>query len=222
MIVNRRDRLIFIKTKKTAGTSFEIALSKGCGADCIITPITPSDERLRRSLGFRGAQNFKDYFWREEKLLTRGTFFNHMPAALIKRAVPRSVWEGYLKLTIVRNPFDVAISRYYWEGGERQGLSFLEYLRRFPEHLRENAVIAPASGDAVPDLYLRYERLEEDLRAAGLAHVWEVFSTIRAKGDRRPKSGASMADVYGAFPEAAQIVEKTCAEAIRRFNYSCA
>jgi hypothetical protein len=58
MIVCHERKIIFVKTKKVGGTSFEIALSKFCGPNCIITPITPADEDLRKSLGFRGAQNY--------------------------------------------------------------------------------------------------------------------------------------------------------------------
>ena len=59
MIICNPLKIIFVKTKKTAGTSFEIALSKFCESDCVITPITPNEEALRKSLGFRTAQNYK-------------------------------------------------------------------------------------------------------------------------------------------------------------------
>ena len=60
MILSHRYRFIFLKTGKTAGTSIEIALSEYCGAKDIITPIKPEDELTRRSLGFRGPQNYLD------------------------------------------------------------------------------------------------------------------------------------------------------------------
>ena len=58
MIVSHRHRFIFIKTRKTASTSIEIALSQFCGPEDIITPIHPDDEAIRRSLGYPGPQNF--------------------------------------------------------------------------------------------------------------------------------------------------------------------
>ena len=47
MIISHAHKFIFLKTKKTAGTSIELALSQLCGPDDVIPPITESDETLR-------------------------------------------------------------------------------------------------------------------------------------------------------------------------------
>ena len=57
MIISHRHRFIFIKTRKTAGTSIEIALSRYCGPSDVITPITLSDEPYRGQFGY-SAQNY--------------------------------------------------------------------------------------------------------------------------------------------------------------------
>lgn len=57
MIVSHKHRFIFIKTRKTAGTSIEISLSRYCGESDILTPITLSDEPLRGVHGC-AAQNY--------------------------------------------------------------------------------------------------------------------------------------------------------------------
>ena len=44
VIASHQHRFIFLKTRKTAGTSVEIALSKVCGPDDVITEISPEDE----------------------------------------------------------------------------------------------------------------------------------------------------------------------------------
>ena len=54
------------------------SFSKFCGANDIITPITPKDEDLRRQLGFRGAQNFKNVVWHNYGLKNNGNYYNHM------------------------------------------------------------------------------------------------------------------------------------------------
>ena len=86
MIVSHEHRFIFIKTRKTAGTSIEISLSKYCGPNDIITPIAEVDEKIRESLGHKGPQNYKI---NETKLLNNlflilgfksKEHYNHSPA----------------------------------------------------------------------------------------------------------------------------------------------
>lgn len=58
MIYSRLHRFLFIKGRKVAGTSCEVALSQICGPDDILTPITPIDEQARLREGCRHAQNY--------------------------------------------------------------------------------------------------------------------------------------------------------------------
>jgi len=58
MILSKTNNYIFLKTTKTAGTSFEIALSKYVGPDDVVTPISEEDEATRAKLGYRGPQNY--------------------------------------------------------------------------------------------------------------------------------------------------------------------
>ncbi|NVK26729.1 MAG: sulfotransferase family 2 domain-containing protein [Flavobacteriia bacterium] len=128
MIVSHKHKFIFVKTKKTAGTSVEIALSSICGPDDIITPITPADEEYRAELNYRSAQNYvipfsrynlKD-FGRMILQKKRLIFYNHMPAVQIKRYIGADIWNSYFKFTIERNPYDKFVSLYYWKGGDEQ------------------------------------------------------------------------------------------------------
>ena len=57
MIVSHEHKFIFVKTRKTAGTSIEISLSRYCGKNDIISPITLADEPLRGTFGV-SAQNY--------------------------------------------------------------------------------------------------------------------------------------------------------------------
>ena len=47
MIVLHKQELIFLKTRKVAGTSFEIALSSFADETSIVTPISPEHEEHR-------------------------------------------------------------------------------------------------------------------------------------------------------------------------------
>ncbi len=57
-IISYSKNFIFTKTNKTAGTSLEIALSKYCD-DGDVIGLIGDDEKIRRDLGFRTAQNYK-------------------------------------------------------------------------------------------------------------------------------------------------------------------
>ncbi len=58
MIVSHARKFIFVKTRKTSGTSMEISLSTVCGPDDIITPISWEDELVRLDMGGRLPQNY--------------------------------------------------------------------------------------------------------------------------------------------------------------------
>ena len=219
MIICHTKKIIFIKTKKTGGTSFEIALSKYCSSDCIITPISPNDEKTRKNLGFGKAQNYENYFWKKERLRTNGHFINHLSAANVKNSVPPQVWAEYKKITIVRNPYDVAISRYFYHGGEKTGMDFLTYLKNYPQHLKENEQIAPLTGLTRLDFYLRYECLETEFRDSGLDFMWKDFTKIKAKANTRPKEGASITEMFQQFPSAAALIQQACDTEIKTFGY---
>ena len=69
MIYSKRNDFLFIKGRKIAGTSVEIALSTICGPEDIISQITPIDEMVRIKSGGRCAQNYSDNPEREREYI---------------------------------------------------------------------------------------------------------------------------------------------------------
>ncbi|WP_181310477.1 sulfotransferase family 2 domain-containing protein [Nocardioides campestrisoli] len=186
MIVSHQHRFVFLKTRKTAGTSVEIALSKICGPDDIISRISPEDEELRAAAGGRGPQNH------ESPPLVRRAF-NHMPAQKVRKVLGRATWDDYYRFAIERNPWDTVVSLYYWKFRERPGARvappFSEFVdEESVEQLAENQRIYRIDGKVAVDRILRYERLGEEL-----AEVWEHLGLPgspelpRAKGSARPR-----------------------------------
>lgn len=224
MIVCHPRKLIFIKTLKVGGTSLEMALSKYCGPDCVITPISKSDEAERESRGWGGAQNFEQTYWPEQDKKSDGKFFNHIPARKAKALIPNKVWRNYRKISIYRDPFDQAISRYFWQihrhGEEAVGDDFTAYVLANPRHLTSNARIAPLTGKAKLDHYLRYDRLEHDMAEIGLADVWDEMRNISAKSGLRPKRGTSVEEMYREHPKAADFIAELCADEIAHFGWT--
>lgn len=134
MIISHKYKFIFIKTNKTAGTSIEIALSKFCVDGDVITKLHPGDELLRKSLGYPSAQNYRTPFYnynlhdwkrmilkivKKEKRKTR-RFYAHSSASEIRHSVGEKIWGNYFKFCFERNPWDRAISYYYFIAGRRQ------------------------------------------------------------------------------------------------------
>ena len=134
MIISHKYKFIFIKTNKTAGTSIEIALSKFCVDGDVITKLHRTDELLRKSLGYPSAQNYRTPFYnyslhdwkrmilkilKNEKRKTK-RYYAHTSASEIRRSVGEEIWNNYFKFCFERNPWDRAISYYYFIAGRRQ------------------------------------------------------------------------------------------------------
>ena len=126
MIISHKYKFIFLKTSKTAGTSLEIALSKFCDSNDIITPISEEDESLRKDLGYTSPQNYKfdlseynlsDYFNLLVKFRKRRKkeFYNHITSKEVKYLVDNNCWNNYYKFCFERNPWDKVVSQYYWK-----------------------------------------------------------------------------------------------------------
>ena len=212
MIISHKHKFIFIKTEKTAGTSIEIALSKFCGDRDVITPLPHAEDRkLSQELGGRGAQNYHlpltKYTLKDWKnlLLKRQLlcFYNHISAREVKRLVDPEVWKTYFKFCVERNPWDKAISYYYWQ----TKLNLKEFYD-VPQHFIQNPRITKFSlsefiqsryinyikgfdlysayGEIIVDKVILYENLEQGLKeVASKLNLPEKIVLPHAKGKAR-------------------------------------
>jgi len=202
MIVSHAHKFIFLKTKKTAGTSIELALTKLCGDDDIITPLTAIDEARR--VDGRGAQNWKLHgwwnsprpFWKRRLLKFTAAdygFYNHMTADAAKALLnDDNVWRSYFKFAFERNPWDRQVSFYQHRyRKEPAPPSFPEFIHGDKRARINNYEIYSLDGDVAVDFIGRYENLEADLKHA-LSQVGLTLDEAlpRAKGtfrkDKRP------------------------------------
>ena len=124
MIISHAHKFIFLKTKKTAGTSIELALSQLCGPDDVIPPITESDEALRAP----GSEprNWRVHgWWQSPRPLFKRRwfkvgpqdygFYNHMPASEARALLnDDKIWRSYFKFAFDRNPWDRQVSAYHF------------------------------------------------------------------------------------------------------------
>jgi len=176
MIISHKHKFIFLKTRKTAGTSIEIALSKHCGPEDIITPISLEDEKIRKKLGCRGPQRWekplKHYNKNDFKKLIKKRklprlFYNHIPAEQIITLVGEKLYNDYFKFCVERNPFDRAISYYFYamrnyQDDEKQGIN--EFIKNASYKKLSNWEIYTMNEEVVVDYICKHETLQEDLK----------------------------------------------------------
>jgi len=121
MIISHSHKFIFTKPRKVAGTSIEVALSQFCGPDDIITS-NVSSEAI-------DADSYTDYARNDSG------YFNHMRPSRIRAKIGKAVWNNYFVFTIVRNPWDMLVSRYFWnKKGATPQKTVVEVLREIAQH----------------------------------------------------------------------------------------
>ncbi|MCF6409084.1 sulfotransferase family 2 domain-containing protein [Pseudalkalibacillus salsuginis] len=155
MIISHKYKFIFLKTKKTAGTSIEISLSRYCGDKDIITPIMFEDEKIRADLG-KYPQNYQ---------IGQINFYNHDSANKIKSLIGEDIWDSYYKFCFDRNPWDKVISLYYFLVKDPKKESFDEFLERKGYKYAYNFPIYTINNKSVVDYLGKYENLESDLKS---------------------------------------------------------
>ncbi|OAB77334.1 hypothetical protein [Cochleicola gelatinilyticus] len=169
MIISFKHKFIYIKTRKTAGTSIEIALSSICGDSDIITPLNDEDEQLRLRATGRSAQNFKvsliSYSFkdiiRSLKYLKRKVFYNHMPASEIKRHVDAVTWNTFYKFGFERDPIFKAISHYSYRNGKIKYTNFEDYLNSGDiNKIKGTFFYTNVNGEILVDKIYKLEELE--------------------------------------------------------------
>ncbi|MCP3996765.1 MAG: sulfotransferase family protein [bacterium] len=161
MILSHRYRFIFIKTMKTAGTSVEIALSRQCGEDDIITPITPADEATRSATGGRGPQNHLG----PDGTAENPQFFNHMSGAEVRDLVGETIWNSYFKFCVERNPWERVVSLYYFRNREEPRPPIANFIEKpmVADLQRRGSGLYLIDDEVAVDRIVRYESLDEDL-----------------------------------------------------------
>jgi len=202
MIISHRHRYIFLMTTKTAGTSIEIALSKFCGPDDVITPIVPEDEATSRELGYRSPQNYLATIraYRPHDLVRllrtrepKRWYSNHIGARKVRRQIGEAVWSSYFKFCVARNPWDRVVSHYYWTHTSEDRPTLTEYLDSSgpAELARKGYGLYTIDGEVVVDRICHYENLADELEEVRLrVGLPEPLSLPRAKAGYRKSRGS--------------------------------
>jgi hypothetical protein len=202
MLVSHSHRFIYIKTKKTAGTSVEVVLQRYCLPEGI--ELEEKTGSVVSAAGIVGARLFDDP--------VNPDWYNHMPAVEIAEKLGADLWARYTKLCVVRNPWDKMVSWYWYHNA---GIDFRRWL---PDHLMSDAhLYRHADGRLAVDFVLRYENLAGDLA--------EAFRRLRIEDPPPPlprlKSGYRPKGDYRDYYDAATraMVSALYAREIEEFGY---
>jgi len=202
MIISHKFKFIYIKNQKTAGTSIEVALSKICGDEDVVTPYP-----LLNIEGFKP----RNYLSLDQ----------HLAASEIKRKMIPEIWNQYYKFTFERNPFDKMVS-WYWDKKWRDQFNksfqeFCVYCSNNPEEFPLSYDLYSIKDKVVVDFVGKYETLKKDFdyvcKKLGLPSIGE-FPLLRT-GYREDPSHYSKYYDY----ETQKIVEKHFWREIQQFNY---
>ncbi|MBC6498000.1 MAG: hypothetical protein GDA54_06770, partial [Alphaproteobacteria bacterium GM7ARS4] len=114
-IISFKHQFIFIKPRKVAGTSLEIALSRFCGKDDVMSRFGDrKSNRLRARFYPYPVRNKIDVVTAngEKRAFKLGA---HMDAMTLRTLLGDDVFRRFLKISVIRNPYDWVVSLYAWK-----------------------------------------------------------------------------------------------------------
>ena len=212
MIISRQRRFIFVHVPKTGGTALALALEARAAKDDILIGDTP---KARARAGR----------WKGVK--TAGRVWKHSPLSDVIGLVTVEEIMAFQTVTLVRNPWDRAVSYYHWlraqgfahpAGGLAKALDFHAFLahpqtrttfRLWPH----GAYLRLPSGEEKPGLFIRLENYAEEVQPFE-AHLGFRLPLPRANESAR---GRDWRPYY--TDETAALLAEDCAEDIARFGY---
>ncbi len=130
--------------------------------------------------------------------------------------MPRDIWKNYFKFCFERNPFDKAISRYYWStSAPRPAID--DFLETAPPLLLSNWNTYTVDDELAVDFIGRYENLVEELSqvASRLGLPGTIDLPLAKVGVRTNRDHYS--NVLNS--QARSRIESVCAKEIAAFNY---
>lgn len=212
MIVSFQRDFVFVKSKKTAGSTVEHVLAPLCGPHDIVTPagldepVAPGGQARNFTAdpavlaayeaALANAQRgLRDHLEIDALCRETGGWFTHMTAAQIRSRLEPDFWSRAFKFTIERHPYEKAVSQAYFSWSLRGAQSGLGFDAFFDRAVRLgpyfNSRFYLIDGRPALDRVLRYERLEEELREVAARLGLALPAALpRIKGayrtDRRP------------------------------------
>lgn len=240
MIISYRHTFVFIKTKKTAGSSMEIALASHAGPDDVVTPLGFSQD-VERNRAWPGAlpRNFSsdkagelalaDAIKREDKQAVKAIVREelrsakkilanrHGSASEAREVAGNEFWRSAFKFTVERHPYEKAVSLAWFRAGSKG---------EFGEALEEvleiggyrNFDLYTINGQLAVDFVIRYENMAADVArveqaVGGLA----ILSRLALANSHQRRDRRAAREILTASQR--ERVQQTCREEFKMFDY---
>lgn len=199
MLLSHTHKLIFLKTRKSASTSVEMLLEPFCrndGGDVLErTAQRVCDAGI---VGSRRDLSCADDIW-----------WNHMSAQDVRDNLPGDIWDCYLKIATVRNPFCAVHSLYNYHTKRSTPHGFIALMlyklrfrvwvhRRLRKEWFGDEHIVSINGQLVIDRFVHFEHLSEDLDVliADLDLQVDATTLPRTKISKQAGIAYDMTDLY--------------------------
>ena len=213
MIISRGRRYIFVHIPKTGGTALTLALEARAMKDDILIGDTPK-ARARKA--------------RLHGVKTAGRLWKHSTLNDIQGLVTEAELASFFTFTLVRNPWDRAVSYYHWLRAQvfahpAVGLAKTHDFAGFLAHPQTQTAFrlwpAPAylrdgTGAERASAFVRLEHLAQDLAPVEAHLGFKLLALPRVNASAR---GADYRTYYST--DSADLLARICAEDIARFGY---
>lgn len=213
MIISPGRKYVFVHIPKTGGTSLALALENRAMKDDILIGDTQKARRRRKRI---------------RNVRTKGRLWKHSTLCDIDGLLPEEALAGLFAFTLVRNPWDRAVSYYHWLREQTFAHPAVELAARLEfaafithPHTMASLEATPArsymlGADGVEkcDAYIRIENFPEDA-AVLFRHLGFEFALTRENPSHRH---ADFRSYYS--DETARVIARVCAQDIDRFGYT--
>lgn len=238
MLVSHSKKFIFLKSKKTAGTSVREYFLKYC-----ISPESEITRHMPETFTEFGITSAKG----EYANVFNKTQGEHIPSVKLKLLLDNidvNIWKTYYKFSIIRNPYNIVISAFFYYGLTRRPLLFPMFsmqaqIQAFNDPIPENIktyfriwvkhelpfihlnsdYIFKIGTDIVPDFFIKLETINDDMEILcnKLNIKWEpdTFSKFNI-GHNKP-NWVTAEILYD--DESIQLVKELFSFQLEHFNY---
>lgn len=239
MLISHRHRFVFVKPRKTAGTTAELALSPFLAPGDIATPIEPEEEPLRQVAPGVCVGTVHGHWPAHWPLGWPLRLRDHSPLVRAEAVLGRAI-AGYRVVSMLRHPWDRAVSQFFWSlrhtdirtrPRAEQARAFRAFTRRYGptgwrdrlvgrqrQRALDNARLFVVGGRCRAGFLIRFEHLHADMAAlqGWLGLPGRPVVRVHTKGGLRGDGGDWRA-LYD--PATREMVARACAREIALGGY---